>query len=215
MSSDQIDKLMKAPARVVITAGRADEPVPADSPISGYFLAALNGAADRGHMGVVSAAEIYEYLYEKVVPMNIGLTPQFGRLPNPAFAEGDFLFRSPRTAESSRDTERLTGGNLRAFSILVSLKIVDRTGERTELTRRDWKRVTQSEWTEMYPGANPHYFDEVGRMSLGNCPGTVAREHTTPAHQVFFPDKGCKEMWFYVNDNNRGWGIASSITNIQ
>ena len=90
---DIVKRLWEKPSRDFITAGRANERVPANSPISGFFVAALNGQADRYGHGVISAREIHSYLRDRVLQMRIALTPQQGRLPEPDFAEGEFLFR--------------------------------------------------------------------------------------------------------------------------
>jgi hypothetical protein len=94
LTSDIVSQLMERPARDFITAGRSDQRVPAHSPIPGLFLAALNCAADPHGHGVISAAEIHTYVLDRVLQMpDINLTPQVGRLSNPDFAEGSFLFR--------------------------------------------------------------------------------------------------------------------------
>jgi Caspase domain/Sel1 repeat len=89
-----VARLLQRPARDIITAGRSDQRVPAHSPIPDLFLSALNGGADPYRHGVISSVDIYIYLLDRVLRMaNINLTPQQGRLPHPAFAEGTFLFR--------------------------------------------------------------------------------------------------------------------------
>jgi TPR repeat protein len=99
-----VARLMEKPARDVITAGTSDQRVPAHSPIPELFLAALNGAADRYQNGVVSAVEIHTYLLNELLRMpNIDLTPQQGRLPNPAFAQGVFFFRVPNPTMRAPD----------------------------------------------------------------------------------------------------------------
>jgi hypothetical protein len=94
LTPEAVARLIKKPVRYVITAGSSEQIVPAHSPIPDLFLAALKGAADRDQQGVISAVHIRIYLRDKVLQMpNIDLTPQGGNLPNPAFAEGEFLFR--------------------------------------------------------------------------------------------------------------------------
>jgi hypothetical protein len=89
-----VSGLMKNQSRDIITAGNKDQRVPAHSPIPDLFLEALNGAADPYRHGVISSVDIYTYLLDRVTQIrNISLTPQQGRLPNPVFAEGKFLFR--------------------------------------------------------------------------------------------------------------------------
>jgi hypothetical protein len=93
LTKDIVARLIDKPARDIITAGLPNERVPAHSPIPSLLLAALNGAADPNRNGVISSMEIYTYLRDHVLPMNINLTPQWGRLPDGDFAEGAFLFR--------------------------------------------------------------------------------------------------------------------------
>jgi hypothetical protein len=94
LTSDVVSRLLEKPSRDFITAGRANEYVPAHSPLPELFLAAINGEADQYHHGVVSASEIAQYLKDKLLPRSdLSLTPQEGKLPDPPFAEGEFLFR--------------------------------------------------------------------------------------------------------------------------
>jgi hypothetical protein len=101
---------MEKPAREFITAGRSEERVPAHSPIPDLLIAALNGGADAYKHGVISSLEIHAFLLDRVVQMrDISLTPQVGRLPNPAFAEGTFLFRVPNsTVQNTPDEDEST-----------------------------------------------------------------------------------------------------------
>ena len=57
---------------------------------------------------MISSIDIYTYLLDRVGQLrNINLTPQHGSLPNPAFAEGKFLFRvtNPVIAAPPADTQ--------------------------------------------------------------------------------------------------------------
>jgi TPR repeat protein len=108
LSPDIVERLMERPARNFITAGRADERIPAHSPLPDLFIAALRGAADRYGHGVISAADIGSYLQDQVLirRRDMNITPQEGRLSDTAFAEGEFLFRvaAPRSfAPKSQD----------------------------------------------------------------------------------------------------------------
>jgi invasion protein IalB len=105
-----VTTLLEKPARDFITAGRANEAVPAHSPLTEVFLAALSGKADRYGHGVISTSEIHLYLLDRILPLQlqgINLTPQAGRLPDPSFAEGEFLFRivKPDFQMASRSEE--------------------------------------------------------------------------------------------------------------
>jgi hypothetical protein len=100
LTPDVVARLMEKPSRDIITAGRANERVPAH-PIPKLFLAALNGAADPYQRGVVTAAEINIYLRSQLLNLpGVNLTPQQGRLLDPNFAEGEFLFRVPNIGYS-------------------------------------------------------------------------------------------------------------------
>jgi formylglycine-generating enzyme required for sulfatase activity len=102
LTPDVVARLMEKPSRDIITAGRANERVPAHSPIPKLFLAALNGAADPSKHGVISAAEINIYLRSQLLNLRgVNLTPQQGRLLDPNFAEGEFLFRVPNSVNSA------------------------------------------------------------------------------------------------------------------
>jgi carboxyl-terminal processing protease len=95
LTPDVVSKLIEKRSRDFITTGRDNEKILANSPMAGFFLAALYGAADRYGSGIISTAQIYQYLRDRVLPLQrlgINLTPQYGKLPPAAFAEGDFLF---------------------------------------------------------------------------------------------------------------------------
>ena len=103
LTKDQVDKLLGAQARDIITAGTSTETVPAHSPIPDLLLAAIDGGADKYGWGVVSSAEIRSFMLDGARGYN--LTPQEGPLRDSAFAGGSFLFRVivpgvPATPES-------------------------------------------------------------------------------------------------------------------
>jgi hypothetical protein len=106
VSPEQVAMLMEKPARDFIVAGRSNQKLPSYSPIPKHLLAALGGAADYGRHGVVSTDEISNYLADQM--RDIGLTPVVGRLPNPAFAGGRFLFR---VIAASTAEQRTLGGS--------------------------------------------------------------------------------------------------------
>jgi len=94
LTPDVVARLLENPSRDFITAGTKDQRVPAHSPIPDLLLAALNGEADHYKHGVISAADIHAYLLDRVLRMQeLNLTPQQGKLPDPVFAQGSFLFR--------------------------------------------------------------------------------------------------------------------------
>jgi TPR repeat protein len=113
LTKDTVAQLMERPAREFITAGSSNQRVPAHSPIPGFFLAALNGAADPYNWGVLSSNDIHKYLFDQVRQMRINLTPQVGKLPDEDFTEGAFLFRviNPAIPPNENETIRLYQAN--------------------------------------------------------------------------------------------------------
>jgi hypothetical protein len=103
LSPSVVARLMENMSRDIITAGRANERVPAHSPIPKLLLAALNGEADRYRHGVISAADIKVYLLDQVVHLpGVSLTPQQGRLQDKNFAEGEFPVPGFESQQSGR-----------------------------------------------------------------------------------------------------------------
>ncbi len=82
-------------ARQFITAGSADEPVPAESYFAPAFIRALDGAGDLNDDGYVTGLELASYLHDHLVDANVGQTPQFGIVSFPRLDDGDFVFELP------------------------------------------------------------------------------------------------------------------------
>jgi len=89
LTAQGITNLMKFPVRQFITAGDVNERIPAHSPIPDLLLAALNGAADSFHVGVVTGQQLGLYLLLKA--RDFGITPREGKLLD--FSRGEFMFR--------------------------------------------------------------------------------------------------------------------------
>jgi formylglycine-generating enzyme required for sulfatase activity len=88
-----IDKVKLLPARQVIIAGKAHEPVPDRSVFKEYFLKALKGEADVIHDGYLSGSELAAYLASRVVTKTHGgQHPQYARIADPDLSAGDFVF---------------------------------------------------------------------------------------------------------------------------
>jgi hypothetical protein len=124
LTKEKVAQITEKQARDFITAGTSDQRVPAHSPIPELLLAALNGAADRYRWGVISSADIRAYMLDQI--RNLDLTPQEGRLDNPAFAEGAFLFRviNPAIpAPDENETIRLYRADADKGDALAQLKL--------------------------------------------------------------------------------------------
>jgi hypothetical protein len=96
LTREALALLTDKPSREFITAGSANERLPTDSALSALFLQAISGKADYNNIGVVSVYQIHRYIRDHVQQIpNSTITPQVGRLSNPDFVEGQFLFRVP------------------------------------------------------------------------------------------------------------------------
>ncbi len=80
------------PVRQFITAGSANEPVPATSVFLPSVIRGLEGEADLDHDGFVTGTELGEYLQKQVMGYRTGQTPQAGKIRDPDLDEGDFVF---------------------------------------------------------------------------------------------------------------------------
>lgn len=87
-----IDTLTDKPARQFITAGSADEAVPAQSVFTPAFVDGIeHGLADLDNDGYVTGLELGLYLRNKV-PEYSEQTPQYGAIKEYELSQGDFVF---------------------------------------------------------------------------------------------------------------------------
>ncbi len=88
----QISQAAARPVRQFITAGSANETVPAKSVFTPAFVDALGeGWGDMNNDGYVTGQELGLYLWNKV-PQHSEQTPQYGRIKDYELAQGDFVF---------------------------------------------------------------------------------------------------------------------------
>ena len=114
----QITQAMANPVRQFITAGSADEVVPAKSTFTPAFVDALRYAkADMYKDGYVTAKELGLYL-KNIVSEFTEQTPQYGTIRDYDLSRGDFVFKvgaknQPQTVvESKVFQDRLRDGGL-------------------------------------------------------------------------------------------------------
>jgi hypothetical protein len=88
----QIGQAAEKPVRQFITAGSADERVPAESVFAPAFVDALRyGWGDLYKDGYVTGEELGLYLKNKV-PQHTEQTPQYGKIRDYELSRGDFVF---------------------------------------------------------------------------------------------------------------------------
>ena len=83
------------PVRQFISAGSADQPVPAESVFRPLFIRGINGKADLDGDGYVTGVELGMYLQKEVPTYESGQTPQYGKIRDPYLDEGNFVFQIP------------------------------------------------------------------------------------------------------------------------
>ncbi|MBW2117051.1 MAG: SEL1-like repeat protein, partial [Deltaproteobacteria bacterium] len=81
------------PVRQFITAGSAGDEAPARSAFALFLVRALKGEADLNSDGYVTGTELGMYLRKKMLNLGAGQTPQYGRIKDPLFGQGDFVFQ--------------------------------------------------------------------------------------------------------------------------
>jgi formylglycine-generating enzyme required for sulfatase activity len=88
-----ISKQMALPIRQFITYRGKSQKTPVAGIFRRQFVSALNGQADFNQDGYVTGSELGIYLEKTVLTLNNGeRTVQFGKLRNPKFDRGDFIF---------------------------------------------------------------------------------------------------------------------------
>ncbi len=88
----QISEMTQLPVRQFITAGTADETVPAQSVFTPAFIDALRyGLGDLYKDGYVTGEELGLYLKNKV-PVHAEQHPQYGKIKDYSLSRGDFVF---------------------------------------------------------------------------------------------------------------------------
>ena len=79
------------PVRQFITAGDADQEVPARSTFTPAFVDAIRGAGDLNGDGYVTGSELGVHL-SQLVPRFVDQTPQYGKIRDYELSRGDFVF---------------------------------------------------------------------------------------------------------------------------
>ena len=89
---EDISYLTAKPVRQFISAGSANQAVPAVSVFRPLFIRGINGKADLDKDGYVTGDELGRYLQKQVPYYETGQTPQYGKIRDPYLDEGNFVF---------------------------------------------------------------------------------------------------------------------------
>ncbi len=87
-----ISRKASRPVRQFITAGSASEEVPAKSVFTPLFVRGIDGEADLDKDGYITAVELGHYLQRQVSEAVRNQTPQYGKMLDPEFNGGEFVF---------------------------------------------------------------------------------------------------------------------------
>ena len=91
----RVSEATSKPVREFLSAGDAGEPVPARSVFTPVFIRGISGAADLDQDGYVTGTELGNFVQREVIAYKTGQAPQFGKLRDPRFDEGDIVFAVP------------------------------------------------------------------------------------------------------------------------
>jgi hypothetical protein len=102
------------PVRQFLTSGDAGEAVSDDGTFRKLFIRALRGEerADANGDGYLTGSELGNYLGDRVVNLQMGQTPRYGKLRDPDYDRGDFVFRLTPLGGSVAAPKSGTGFNL-------------------------------------------------------------------------------------------------------
>jgi hypothetical protein len=135
--------------------------------------------------------------------------------PNPHNSENIRTSKTVPATPTSVSTTAPETDLTRVNSFVISITLQFSNGAPDTTASRIWKREKQNLWNEIYPDGTNSYFDIVGRITVGKCPGSLAENQHAPQHQVFIPDKGCQGMPFYIRDGMNDWGQAAFMTDVK
>jgi hypothetical protein len=157
-----IRDVMNKPVRQFLTAGDANEKVPAKSVFTPLFLRALEGEADYTKDGYVTGSELGLYLTQHLPNLTRGNQhPQFGTILDVNLNRGDIVFRSSIAVVSPQPspsppvvTPPKPPPSTQPRSTLISSTTgVDYTTLRELLQQKKWKEADQKTWDLMLAAA--------------------------------------------------------------
>ena len=159
----QISSRTSRPVRQFITAGRANETVPAESLFTPTLVSALRGDGDLNGDGYVTGTELGDFLQDTVIAYQSGQTPQHGKINDPRLNEGDVVFRTSGEAGLDR-----------------SPMAVEELANRRSVNLRPWAATW--DMSEYVPapchGVKGNWRFELGAVSGGPGGSSVAAAHT-------------------------------------
>ena len=99
-----ITRVTTKPVRQFITSGSAGQTVSDNGEFADLFIDAISGArnADYGGDGYLTGSELGMYMEDKISNYtNNSQTPKYGKLKDPKYDQGDFVFTLPQSSRQS------------------------------------------------------------------------------------------------------------------
>jgi tetratricopeptide (TPR) repeat protein len=168
-----IQSVMNKPVRQFLTAGDADQRVPAKSVFTPLFIRALEGEADViNRDGYVTGNELGNYLKQNLSEYTKTQTPQFGTIRDPDLDQGDIVFRALNTplprpmvnpSPVGTNSNRSPKNNSRATEVERLISLAE-----TKFNKKDYQGAMQdaNKAIELDPNSSQAYLNR-GRAYLG------------------------------------------------
>ncbi len=80
--------------------------------------------------------------------------------------------------------------------------------------RRDWTRIDEQRWIELYADGSITPFTSNGGASVDGCEGTTVANDHTPSFEVFIPARGCSLMWTRFRSGNGNWQFLGQMQDV-
>ena len=134
----QIRAVTDKPVRQFISAGSAGQTVPSVSIFRPSFIRGIQGEADLDKDGYVTGTELGLFLQKRVTSYDTGQTPQFGKIKDPLYDEGDFVFALPQAHLSKMESKPALPKKPSSGSF--SLADLDAHADEEESLRKAWQQ---------------------------------------------------------------------------
>ncbi len=172
-----ITQAVKRPVRQFLTSGDADQLVSDDGTFRTLFLRALQGeeTADANRDGYLTGSELSLYLEDRITNLTQGAqTPRSGKLRDPRFDQGDFVFLLPTarpkrapTSQSAASTPSGPGAVALELAFWNSIKETDRAED-------------YSAYLEAFPDGS---FAPLARVRIGRMGAKASAKQSQAAVQ--------------------------------
>ena len=167
-----ITRATTLPVRQFLTSGDAGQTVSDDGTFRKLFLRALRGEerANGNGDGYLTASELGLFLSDRMVNLRLGQTPRYGKLRDPDYDRGDFVFVLPN-AEGGAGAPAVEAG-----VVGVDLQVWDRIEDSTDTA--DFETFIETFPSSPMVGFALNRLEKLGEEEILG-PGSVSLEEMT------------------------------------